>query len=312
MNNLIKATILFVLTAFLSLGILAQKPKSKEEAFKEIAGLSKTQKAEDMDKAYQLGKDFLSRFGKDKDDQVTKIKSFVEKYREHVFYVAVDAKKFAEAFATGKEILAEQPDNAEILMNLAYNGYNSFSVNRDRAFADESIGFTKKALELFDAGKYPKQFAPFKDKVEATAFLHFIEGTLLFDVDKKSGASEIYKAALNDSIVKNSADTYSVLATYYEGLYEKGSKELKAQTDAKTISDADFKSGTEKINKIIDQMMDAYARAVKRGEAEKNPNAPQWRQRLTEVYKFRNKSDDGLAEYIKVVDNTPLPDPSKF
>lgn len=312
MNNLLRAVIFIVLAAVFSQGTFAQKPKSKDESFKEIATLSKTQKPEDMDKAYQLAKDFIARFGEDKDDQVTKIKSFVQKYREHVFYVAIDGKKFAEALATGKEILAEQPDNAEILMNLAYNGYNSYSANRDRTYADESIDFAKKAIALFDSGKYPKVFAPFKDKIEASAFLHFIEGTLLFDVDKKAGASEIYKAAQYDSIVKNSADTYSVLATYYEGLYEKGSKELKAKTDAKTINDADFKSETERINKIIDQMMDAYARAVKRGEAEKNPNAPQWRQRLTEVYKFRNKSDDGLAEYIKVADNTPLPDPAKF
>ncbi len=274
----------------------------------EIAVLSKSRKPEDLDKAYQLGKEFLATYGKDKNDQVTKIKSFVDKYREHAFYVAVDGKKFAEAFAAGKEMLAEQPDNAEVLMNLAYTGYNSYSVNRDRTYADESIGFAKKAIALFDSGKYPKVFAPFKDKTEASAFLHFIEGTLLFDVDKKAGASEIYKAAQYDSIVKNSADTYSVLATYYEGVYEKGSNELKS----KNPNDADFNSVTDKINKVIDQMMDAYARAVKRGEAEKNPNAPQWRQRLVEIYKFRNKSDAGLAEYINVVDNAPLPDPSVF
>lgn len=312
MNNALKVVIFLIFTAVFSHVTLAQKPKSKDEAFKEIATLSKTQKAEDMDKAYQLGKDFLSRFGKDKDDQVTKIKSFVEKYREHVFYVAVDGKKFAEAFAAGKEILAEQPDKSEILMNLAYTGYNSYSVNRDRTYADESIGFAKRAIELFDSGNFPKQFAPFKDKVEASAFLHFIEGTLMFDTDKKAGAIEIYRAAQYDSIVKNSSDTYAVLATYYEGLYEKGTTELKSKTDAKTISDADFKSGTEKNNKIIDQMMDAYARAVKRGEAEKNPNAPQWRQRLVEVYKFRNKTDEGLAEYINLANSIPLPDPAIF
>ncbi len=299
----------------ISPGVLAQKPKSKDEAFKEIAALSKTQKPEDLDKSYQLGKDFLNRFGKegkDKDDQVTKIKLFVEKYREHLFYVAVEGKKFSEAFAIGKEILAEQPENIEIMMNLAFTGYNSYSANRDRTYADESIGFAKKVLELFEAGKFPKQFAPFKDKVEASSFLHFFEGTFLFDVDKKAGASEIYKAAQYDSVVKNSADPYAILASYYEELYAKGSVDLKSRTDAKTISDADLKSETERINKIIDQMMDAYARAVKHGETEKNPNAPQWRKRLTEVYKFRNKTDDGLAEYIKVADNTPLPDPGKF
>ena len=312
MSRLFVTITIILLMAVLTISGTAQKPKSKDDAFREIASLSKTQKPEDMDKAYDLGKDFLTRFGKDKDDQVKKISTFVENYRMRKFYQAVDGKKYPETFALGKEILAEQPDNSEVLMNLAYTGYNSYSSNRDRTYADESIGYARKAIELFDAGKYPKQFAPFKDKVEASAFLHFIDGTLLFDVDKKAGAAEIYKAAQYDSMVKNSGDTYSVLATYYEGLYEKSSNDLKARSVAKTVSDADFKSETERINKIIDQMMDAYARAVKRGEAEKNPNAPQWRQRLVEVYKFRNKSDAGLDAYIDVANNSPLPDPSKF
>ena len=59
-------------------------------------------------------------------------------------------------------------------------------------------------------------------------------------------------------------------------------------------------------------MMDGYARAFTRGEAEKNPNAAQWKDRLTQVYKFSKKTEEGLAEFIKFVVLSPMPDPAKF
>ena len=59
-------------------------------------------------------------------------------------------------------------------------------------------------------------------------------------------------------------------------------------------------------------MMDAYARAVKLGETDKNPDLPKWKERLTQIYKFVKKSENGLPEYISQITATPMPDPAKF
>ena len=54
------ALIALMLVSFVS----AQSSPSMDELFKQIATLSNTKKPEDMEKAFQLSKDFLKRFGK--------------------------------------------------------------------------------------------------------------------------------------------------------------------------------------------------------------------------------------------------------
>src|SRR5580765_5509919 len=127
MKRLFLPAFLLLLSVTLITPAFAQKPKSRDEALNEISALTKTKKPEDLDKAYQLGKEFLTRFGKekDKDGVVARVRDFVSRYREDQFFKAAGAKKYADTFALGKEILAEQPDNVEILMSLAYAGYGA-------------------------------------------------------------------------------------------------------------------------------------------------------------------------------------------
>lgn len=292
--------------------VSAQKQPSKDELFKEIATLSNTKKPEDMEKAFQMSRDFLSRFGKDKDDKIGKIRTFYTNYRQTAFYSAIDGKKNSEAFALGKEILAEQPDNVDVLMNLSYAGFNASIGSKDRVYADDAVTFARKTSQLFDAGTAPKEYFPFKNKDTAAAFMHYIAGVLSFEKDMNSGIREIYLATLPNSVIKDSADPYSMIASYYESQYESTSKVLNEKVAAKTISDADFKVEKAKVDKIVDMMMDAYARTVTRAEAEKNPNLGIWKPRLVQIYKFKNKSEEGLTEFIKYVNTMPLSEPVKF
>ena len=306
----------FLLIAMLAASVAAQKPKSKDEALKEIATLVASKKPEDLAKAYPLGKDFVARFGKDnkdgKDKAVTQVKAFVEGYRESAFYMAIDGSKFADAFALGREILAEHPDDVGISINLAYIGYQSMGANRDKTYTDDAIGFAKKAAQMLEAGTEPKNYSPYKDKDEALAWMYYIPGFIQVDKDMKESAGNIYKATTFNSSIKESSLPYYLISAYYEDVYAKLSTELKAKVGDQKLSDADFKAANERINKAIELMMDAYARAYKKGEAEKNPNAAQWKDRLTQVYKFSKKTDSGLPEFITYVLTTPLPDPTKF
>jgi len=309
MKKLVSTTLVVVLIAAFALVVAAQKPKSKEDAFKEIATLSNTKKPEDAEKAYQLSKDFLARFGKDKkDESVGKIKKFSDSYREAAFLRSVDEKKAADAFGYGKDILADTPDDAAVMMNLAYAGYNAMTINRDKTFVDESINYAKTAVAKIEGGSTPKSFAPFRDKDDSMAFMYYIVGSLLLEKDPKEAASNIYKATTYPSTVKESPGPYYLIAAYYEDLYAKSSAAIKA----KTLSDADFKAESAKINNIIERMMDAYARAYKIGQKQNNPAITEWKQRLDQIYAFKNKSTEGLNEFINYANTTKMQDPANF
>ncbi|HQX56004.1 MAG TPA: hypothetical protein PLP07_08760 [Pyrinomonadaceae bacterium] len=302
------ALIALMLVSFVS----AQSSPSMDELFKQIATLSNTKKPEDMEKAFQLSKDFLKRFGNEKDNRIAKVKTFYVKYRDPAFYAAIDGKKYPEAFALGKEILAEQPNNVDVLMNLAFAGYNATVGTKDRVFADDTISFAKRTSQLFDAGTMPKEFFPFKDKSTAVAFMHYIAGVLSFEQDMNTGIVEIYRATLVDSAIKDSADPYSMIASYYESQYESASKVLNTKVEGKALSDADYKTEKARVDNILESLMDAYARTVTRAETEKNPNLSIWKPRLVQIYKFKNKTEDGLVEFIKYANTKPMAEPKKF
>lgn len=300
------AAVLFVSSAH------AQKQPTKEELLKEIATLSNTKKAEDSAKAYALGKDYLARFGKETDPNTAKVKVYIDAYRQNQFFVQIDAKKYAESFTIGREILSEQPDNLDVLMNLAYAGYATSGSPEGTAYAGEAITYSRKALQLLNGGTVPKSFAPFADKNDVTAYMYFIDGSLSMDKEPSAAVGNIYKATLIDSQIKNDPITYYMIAMYYENIYATLSTELNAKVTAKTISDADYIKAKDRVNEAIDLMLDAYARLTKRAETVKHPNFATWKTRFDQVYKFRKGSDAGIAEFVTSKNATPMPDPSKF
>ncbi len=314
MKKLIFAVVLVVVSVSGALSAFGQKQLSKEDMFKAMAALTKTQKPEDTEKAYVMAKEYVARFGKekDKDGTVAKISSFVDKYREHLFFEAVNAHKYADIFTLGKEVLAVQPDNIDVLLNMAYEGYSSVGPTQNKTYVDDSIVYAKKAIQLLDGGGAPKSFVPFKDKADAEAFMYFVAGNLTFERDMKEAAATVYKAVQFESSIKSAALPYYLIASYYEDVYAKLSTDLKTKVDAKTISDADQKTALAKITKTIDLMMDAYARTVTRAEAEKNPDLAAWNERLVQIYKFEKKTDLGLKEFIAAANAKPMPDPSAF
>lgn len=298
--------LLFVLT----FAAFAQKPMSKDEMFQQIAKLSNTKKAEDQAKAYTLGKEFLAQYGKETDDKVKKIRDFVEKYRLNEFNKALDEVRIADAIGFGKEILADEPENVYVTMNLAYGGYDAFNKKQDKTFAADSISYAKQTLAFFDAGKFPKSFAPFKDQAEATALMYYIIGNFSIDTDVREAAINFYKAVQFESQVKKSSYPIYVIAYYYEQKYNKQAAEFQKNHGAKTAEDEAMKKDQEAMNATIDRMIDAYARAIKLAESDNNPNKTAWRDRLTEVYKYRKGSDAGLNDLINGILTTKMPEPN--
>jgi len=296
MKNQFSAAVLLLLMVVFAASAAAQKEKSKDDLFKEIAKLTNSKKTEDLDKAYSMAKEFVTRFAADKDPRVTNTKAFIGKYRQNLFVNAVVAKKTTDTFALGREILAEEPDNTGVVINLAYMGYTARE-SGDKAYETDAVTFARKSVELLEAGKLPQSFAPYKDQGETSGWMHFIIGFLSFEKDAKTAAEEAYKAVQFETPIKNDPLPYYMIASYYEDLYTKFST---------------AKTEPAKTEKAIDLMLDAYARTCKRAEVTKNPGNTQWKERLAQIYKFRKKTDAGLADFIAATDSMPLADPAKF
>ena len=310
MKKIIQVIVLSIVTVSFVMDAAAQKQRSKDAYLREISTLSNSRKADDKKKAYEVGKEFLGIYdkdGKDKDSNVQKVRKFVEQYQENLFFKAFDDKKFDELFTRGKELLLEKPDNPVYGMYLAYGGFEALAQKQNKKFGDDSAKYAKMVLSEFEKGNLPKNFAPFSNKETALAWMYFVIGN--FSKDAKESASSFYKSTLYDTPIKKDAQPYYAIASYYEDLYAKLSSDLKSKEGA---PEEEIKAASEKVNTVIDQMMDAYARTYTISAATKSPAADGIKQRLAQVYKFRKQTDAGFDSYIKYVVGTPLKDPATF
>jgi archaellum component FlaG (FlaF/FlaG flagellin family) len=304
------ACILFLSLVF-SLSIFAQRVETEGELFLKISRLTQTKKADDEAKAYELSKVFMSKFGKNDDNEVKKVKEFMANYEVSIVAKNIEAGKTAEAFAFGKEVLINNPDNPFLTMTLANGGYQAFVAKKDKTFGKDSILFAKKTLELFaDINKVPSSYAPFADRDEATAMMYYVIGNFSIDSNLNEAAQNFYKALQYNSKVKNNSFPYYIIAFNYEKEYEKTAKEYDTKYGASSTVNAEMKAAEAKLEKLLSNMQDAYARAIKLGEAENAPKVGEWKQRYSQLYAFIKGSDAGSAEFLANVLTTPMPDPN--
>lgn len=312
MKHLIYACGLAVLFAAFNISLFAQD-QAKIDDLNKIAKLTKSKKDEDREKAYQLSKEFIKKYDKGgTDEQVKKVKEFVENYKMSVFNKKLDENKTAEAFAMGKEMLAETPDDPYLTMSLAYSGFDAFVNRKDKSFAADTIAYARQTLKSFEAGKFPKSYAPLKDQTEATALMYYAIGTLETESNLDDAALNFYKAVQFDSQFKSKSYPYEVITYYYEQKYNKAAQDFITKHGSKTAEDAAMKADQAKLEKILNNMLDAYARGIKYAEAAKDPVAETWKKRFAEVYQFVNKSDTGAADFLLNQPNKPFPNPAEI
>ncbi len=300
----------FVVTAFLAMAFAipaaAQKEPSKDEWFNQIAKLTNTKKAEDRAKAYAQSKEFLAKYGKDTDDKVKKIRDFATNYRVVAFEDSIAAIKMDDAIDYGDDILGDEPENVSVPMMLAYGGFQAYAQKQDKGYASKSIAYARKTIDLFSAGKLPKSFSPFKDQADATAWMHYIIGAFTVDFDLKEAASNLAKAVVQPSQIKDDTYPYVVIATYYEQTYEQQVNNYKIKHGAKRTEDAEMKADQAVIDATLDRIIDAWARVVKLVEGKTDDTSMGWKERLNQIYKIRHKDGKGLQEAISGAFSSPM------
>lgn len=275
-------------------------------------------RADDQAKAYEDAKKYLAcpttGITEAQNKIVEYLKKWVAKYEEitraarfqDLLYVQ---KKYPEAYALGKEILAAQPDNLKVQIDLGVNAYLVGALNNPSLSA-EALEHARKALAALDSGKTIEDWKPLTGKEVAVAYLNYSIGSLSLQSDPTNALKFLIKAAQFETPLKKSPYTYAYIAGAYEtGPYAKLSEQYKQMYSGKDET-PESKLMLANINQLIDRMIDGYARAVAAAGADANFAQPKavWNESLTTWYKYRNNDQTtGLDQLVAGILTKPLP-----
>jgi LysM repeat protein len=177
-------------------------------------------------------------------------------------------------------------------------------------FNAEALANARKAIQLIEGGKAPTEWIPFKGKDDTLAHLYFAISSLSLRTAPDQIIDSLIKTVQFDSELKKTPSTYFYLAYAYEtGPYRTLSTAYQANYAGKPET-PESKAALEKLNVVIDRIIDAYARAVAAAGNDPKTQAAKagWMTTLTNYWKFRHEnSETGLNEFIAGVLSKPLP-----
>jgi hypothetical protein len=263
--------------------------------------------------AYQAARDYLTKYNKDKDQYTDYLSKWVAAYerdeRKRNLPIYINEKKFTEAYNTGAKILADEPNYLRAQIDLGYAGYLAASAKNEQ-FNATALDYARKAIQAIESGKTPSEWAPFKGKDDTLAYLHYAVGYLTLKTTPDQSIDSLLKAAQYDSDIKKTPSTYYFLAVGYEsGPYKTMSAAYQTDFANKPETPAS-KAALEKLNVVMDRIIDAYARAIAAAgtEPKTEQSRREWLTQMSNYYKFRHDgSDAGLNEFIAAALQKPLP-----
>ena len=150
----------------------------------------------------------------------------------------------------------------------------------------------ERRFSEIEAGKQPTEWAPFKGKDDTLAYLNYAVGFLTLKTNPDQAIDSLLKAAQYDSDIKKTPSTYYFLAVAYEsGPYKTLSTAYQTQYANKPET-PESKAALEKLNVVMDRIIDAYARAI--ATAGTDPKTEQsrkeWMTQMSNYYKFRHEA----------------------
>jgi len=263
-------------------------------------------------KAYDPAKKYLAACSTEEGPIPTYLKKWVIAYdkearKSKLGDLFINQKKYAEAMTVAKEILADEPDNLTPLVYLGYGGYVLAVTTKNDSGNVEAVGYAKRAVQAIESGKAPENWLPFKSKDDALSYLYYSMG-YLSRTNPYEALGYYIKATQFEGEIKKGAQTYAVIAAAYETEYAKQSADYELKYKGKDET-PESKLAIANINQLVDRIVDALARAVAAAgtDAALQASKAQWLERLTDLYKFRHKSDAGLTDMIASVLSKPLP-----
>ena len=312
-RGLVAAAFMAVSLAFGSVAVAQVGPETDDPVKIETYKRFYDNHASNRALAYQAAKDYLTKYTKDKDQYIDYLTKWVTLYerdeRKRKLPGLINEKNFAEAYSTGAKILADEPNYLRAQIDLGYAGYLA-STAKNETYNADALRYARQAIQAIESGKVPTEWAPFKGKDDTLAYLHYAVGFLTLKATPEQALDSLLKAAQYESDIKKTPSTYYFLAVAYEsGPYKTQAAAFQTQYAGKPET-PESKAALEKLNVLMDRIIDAYARAI--ATAGTDPKTEQsrkeWMQQLNNYYKFRHpEGEAGINDFIKTALQRPLP-----
>ena len=261
--------------------------------------------------AYPVAKDYLRRWGGEKDAETKEVQRFVIEYERAMhgrdMYTAYDAKDYAKVFDIGRPAVKADPGNFLALSLMVEAGYDN-AVAGKTGFVIEAAEDAREAIKLLEGGKVSKP-EPFKSMGVAHGFLNFALGWLVKEEKPVEAAAAFEKAVKADSPYRTDPSVYHRLGvSILKGEFAQLSSQYNEKFGGKPSS-PEQTAMLNRIQHLIEQTIDAYARAVAlSAKPEQQEARSKILSQLTALYKnVHNNSDAGLNEMIATVLSKPIP-----
>jgi len=293
--------------------------------------------------ALDAGKSYIEKYGSCEvaTDFVTYLKNYLPKMEDRIkadelkgqqavvltrFDNAMKAKNWDETYTSGKEILAQWPDQFRAVeLVLGSIGYDEMFAGNTK-YVDETLKYALQSLNDLEAGK---EFKPnygvgtfsYKSKDDAIAWMNITIGSL-YQIGKKNKSNALpylYKAtqAPTSSDVSKNPNPYEFIGSYYfdelNKLVEQIQAKAKLQSDTDTPEVAqkkvdEIKALVAQSNGIAERAMDAFSRAYTLGI--KPEYKTKMKGNVEAAYKLRFGKTEGVDAWMATVNSKPFPNPS--
>ena len=261
--------------------------------------------------AYPVAKDYLRRWGGEKDSETKEVRRFVVEYERQMhareLYAAYDAKDYAKVFEIGRPLVKEDNEYFLAMSLMVEAGYDS-AVAGKTSLASEASDYARLAIKMLEEGKVTKP-DPFKNLEIARGFLNFALGWFVKDSEPVVAAAAFQRAVKADSPYRNDPSAYHRLGvSILKGEFAQLSAQYNEKFGGKQSSPEQTKM-LNRLQQLVEQTIDAYARAVALSTKPEQQDArAKILTQLTALYKnFHNNSDAGLDQLIATVLSKPIP-----
>lgn len=261
--------------------------------------------------AAQIAKEYLQKYPAESDQTkylskwVTAFEAKEKEGRKASVEDLLRQQKYADAFTAAKAILADEPGDVRTLNNAVFAALYAAGVNKNDSFNAEAANYARKAVQLIQSGQ------PFDKRDDTLGWLHSALGFFSLKSNPTEAIKYYIKAAQFEGAAKKDPQTYLFLADSYRAAeYTKLAADIKTRcSTTEQQATPDCKTLSDRLNQVVDRMIDAYARAIALATDPKFAQAKTaWMSELSAFYKFRHEgSDAGLTEFISGVLAKPLP-----
>ena len=285
--------------------------KEKSSLYARFLEYKRSRNPEQQRYAYPTAKEYLLRWGGEQDAETKEVWGWLIAYERAMhageLYAAYDKKNYVKTFEIGRPLVKTDTGYFLGLAILTQAGYEN-ALSGNASLNAEAADYARRAIALVEAGKVSSP-EPFKTMDVARGFLNYALGTFVSDDKPAEAATAFAKAVKSDSPFHTEPAAYQRLGlAILKGEFAQLSTEYN-QTFGGKPSSPEQAAMLGRINHLVDQTIDAYARAVALStRPEQQATRAKILGQLTALYKnFHNNSDEGLQELVATVLSKPMP-----